>query len=246
MNRFRPSPLLLAAALSACVYQVQPSQTPPIKPTTAAPIPIVVGVMGQNAGADWRMKEAARRGASGVADALVVELLHTGMFRDVRNAASGGSFDLVVAVSEKPDRTMHAFFPWFLPFCDPLIIGCLPIVPIDEKFTNEVVATAGTRTYRETGQATLSCKGPCGCAPASDSDPQSRTAAAQDAAVRIASAMMKDTSYFRTFVRAPVDDAAPAYAPAAPAAAPGAEAEPASRPAPAAAPANGAKPWWQQ
>ena len=245
--RAKLAPLLPAVMLAAsgCIYNVQPAPAPDIKPLTAS-LPLSVAVVEANDG-------GRGRGLPSSSDALVTALLRTGMFRDVRPSGTGGGADVVVQLSGKQDRTMKAFFPWFLPLCDPLIIGCLPFYSITEKFTAEMQAqVGGGKVYSETGEAGLHCQGTLGCAPASQGDPDARKSAVENGAAKLAADFLKDAAFFRDMARSRQAAAyeasrnAPDAAPATDSVSspePGA-AVPAAAPTPAAAPVNG-KPWWQ-
>jgi hypothetical protein len=243
------APILLALAFSGCVYALKPAPEPDMKPV-ASSLPLSVGIVeggddGGNSGR-WAKQRMQAAGLTTEASALTTALLRTGLFHDVRPAGSGSGFDLTIELNDKQDRTMHAFFPLFLPFCDPLLIGCLPIVPVSEKFTAAMrVVVNGGKTYAETGEAGLDCQGPCGCAPAAASDPLARASAVENAAAKIAVDFLNDAAYYRGLAQTiasrraaiqPERSAPPVESPSeSPAAAP-----------PAAAPAAGAKPWWQQ
>ncbi|HXT00998.1 MAG TPA: hypothetical protein VN915_10010 [Elusimicrobiota bacterium] len=240
--RAKLAPLLPAVMLAAsgCIYNVQPGPVPDIKPA-AARLPLTVGVVDS-------VEAAPDRTPANASEPFVTALMHTGLFRDVRPTSSGGGFDLVVQLSGKQDRTMKAFFPWFLPFCDPMILGCLPIYSITETFTADMQAqVVGGRVYNEKGEAELKCQGTLGCAPASHGDPLARASAIENGAAKLAADLLKDASFFRDMARsrqAVSDEASRDMrepAAAGPAAQPAAV--PASYTAPAAA--GGQKPWWQ-
>ncbi|HEX4048134.1 MAG TPA: hypothetical protein VH309_09890 [Elusimicrobiota bacterium] len=236
-------PALLLAA-SGCVYSVAPAPAPDLKPfPTSLPLRVAVSGEAADKGTDQRVQLKP-------SNALVTALLHTGLFRDVRSEAGGGGFDLVVQLDGKQDRTMHSFFPFFLPFCDPMIIGCLPFYPITDHFTAEMTATvSGGKTYSETGLADLNCEGPCGCAPASQGDPLARASALENAAAKLAEDFVKDADYYRGLARAAAarQSAADDEAAAAPEPSAAADADAPAAPAATAAPAaGGSKPWWQQ
>ena len=247
MTRSKLAPLLPAIMLAAsgCIYNVVPAPAPDIKPL-ATSLPLSVGIVDN-------VETGPGRGQAKAADAMITALLRTGLFRDVRPSGNGGNTDVVVTLSGKQDRTMKAFFPAFLPFCDPLIIGCLPFYSITEKFTAEMQAqVSGGKVYNETGEAGLKCQGTLGCAPASQGDPDARKAAMENGAAKLAADFLKDAAFFRDLARSrqaasanyeasrAVPDAAPAPAPAP--SEPGAV--PTAAPTPAAAPVSG-KPWWQ-
>ena len=236
--RTRLAPLLPAVMLAAsgCIYAVQPAPVPQTTPA-AAQLPLTVGVVDAGSG------DADRRVTLKPADALAAALRRAGLFRDVRSASGGaGGFDLVVQVTGKTDRNMRTFFPFFLPFCDPMIIGCLPFYPLSERFTSEMQAqVSGGKDYSETGEATLTCTGVLGCVPASEGDPLTRASALENVAAKLAADFLKDAVFYRDLARsaasrqaAASDESQRRAEPAAP--------EPSASAAPAAA---GAKPWWQ-
>lgn len=231
---------ILALGLSGCIYAVKPSTTPENKPV-ASSLPLRVAVSSNDKPNKWDS-----RPVKSSVDAFVTALLHTGLFRDVRAAAPGTpGFDLSVQLTSKLDRTMHHFFPFFLPLCDPLIIGCLPFYTLSEDFTTDMKAEViGQKSYSEKGLAILTCQGTFGCVPASEGDPLARTASVDDAANKIAADFLKDTAFFRTLAQATAArtaelesrmegrESAPSQDPAEPAA------------SGAAAPAQ--KEWWKQ
>lgn len=234
--RSKLSPFLPAVMLAAsgCIYNVQPAPAPEIKPL-ATSLPLSVGIADS-------IDPAGSRAEIKAGDAVSTALLRTGLFRDVRPAGAGANADIVVQLTGKQDRTMKAFFPWFLPFCDPMILGCLPLYSITEKFTVEMQAqVSGGKVYNETGEAGLKCQGTLGCAPASNGDPEARKAAMENGAAKIAADFLKDAAFYRDMARSRQAAAYEASRAVEPAAEPAPAASAASAPA---APAGG-KPWWQ-
>lgn len=236
--RAKISPLLPAVMLAAsgCIYNVQPAPVPEIKPV-AASLPLSVGIV------DGVQNDPGMRSTTNASNAMITALLRTGLFRDVRPSGGGGNVDVVVQLTGKPDRTMHSFFPWFLPFCDPLILGCLPLYSVTEKFTVEMQAqVSGGRVYNETGEAELKCQGTLGCAPASQGDPLARASALENGVAKIAADFLKDAAFYRDMARS---RQAASYEASRSAADSTPSAEPAAS-APPSAPASGQqKPWWQ-